>query len=127
MYPSIKTLMQIKDVSRDDAIRIRDIMRKHVPLPCPCGRESDPASADAYPWNVCSYYHDGRHRYSRMRAIDKVLGTYGVEDIDAGHNRRSPAIRYCNTGDPYDTTVMFIRGRFRVGCWGDIVERGHYD
>ena len=54
------------------------------------------------------------------------LGTSGVEHIEAGSNHRSPAIDYLNTGDTYDLTIMFIRGRFRVGCWGDIVERGNY-
>lgn len=54
------------------------------------------------------------------------LGTFGVEHIDAGTNARSPAIDYLNTGDSYDLTLLYIRGRFRVGCWGDIVERGNY-
>lgn len=54
------------------------------------------------------------------------LGTFGVEHTPAGNNRRSPAIDYLNTGDSYELTLMFINGRFRVGCWGDLVERGSY-
>jgi hypothetical protein len=119
--------MQIKDVTRQDAEAIREIMKGYAPIPCRCGRLSDPASADAYPYNVCAYYHDGRHRYSRMDAIDTILGTHGVERIDRGHNAKSPTIVYCNAGDTYDTTVLKVNGRFRVGCWGDIVERGQYD
>lgn len=126
-YPSVTALMQIKDVTREDAEKIRAIMKGHEPIPCQCGRMNDIGSADAYPYNVCSYYHDGRHRYSRLRAIDKVLKTYGVEHIEHGHNTKSPAIDYCNTGDTYDTTVLKVNGRFRVGSWGDIVERGNYD
>lgn len=53
-------------------------------------------------------------------------GTFGVEHIDKGSNRRSPEIEYLNTGDTYDLTVLYVNGRFRVGCCGDIVERGDY-
>lgn len=62
-----------------------------------------------------------------LERIDVILGTHGVEYIPQGHNQRSPSIEYCNTGDPYITTVMRVGGVYRVGCWGDIVERGNYD
>jgi hypothetical protein len=62
-----------------------------------------------------------------MERIDEILGTHGVEYISRGHNAKSPAITYCNMGDTYDTTILYVRDRYRVGCWGDIVERGHYD
>lgn len=55
------------------------------------------------------------------------LGTFGVEYIPQGHNRRSPEIEYLNAGDTYAATLLYVNGRFRVGCWGDIVERGNYD
>lgn len=55
------------------------------------------------------------------------LGTSGVEYIPAGSNRRSPEITYLNTGDSYDLTLMHVNGRFRLGCWGDLVERGNYE
>ena len=55
------------------------------------------------------------------------LGTFGVEHTPAGNNRRSPAFDYLNAGDSYELTLMYINGRFRVGCWGDIVERGNYN
>lgn len=63
----------------------------------------------------------------RMDRINEMLGTFGIEYIRQGHNQKSPAISYCNTGDPYRTTVMRVNGQFRVGNWGDIIERGHYD
>ena len=56
----------------------------------------------------------------------KDLGTFGVEFIAKGHNKRSPSITYLNTGDTYEMTILRVRGQFRVGCWGDIVERGNY-
>lgn len=54
------------------------------------------------------------------------VGTFGVEFVNSGTNQRSPEFYYLNTGDPYETTLLYINGRFRVGCWGDIVERGNY-
>jgi len=54
------------------------------------------------------------------------LGTFGVEHIAAGSNLRSPAIDYLNAGDSYELTLMYVRGKFRVGCCGDIVDRGNY-
>lgn len=62
-----------------------------------------------------------------MEKINAIIGGHGVEHIQRGHNARSPAIDYVNMGDTYDNTVMFVSGRFIVGCWGDIVERGNYD
>lgn len=51
----------------------------------------------------------------------------GVETIPPGRGTRSPGIWYVNMGDPYRTTLLYVRGRFRVGAWGDLVERGSYD
>ena len=54
------------------------------------------------------------------------LGTFGVEYIQKGSNRLSPAITYLNTGDTYELTILYVNGQFRVGCWGNYVERGNY-
>lgn len=62
-----------------------------------------------------------------MGIIDIYLNTHGVEYIPQGHDKRSPAITYCNAGDPYTATILHVNGRYRIGCWGDIVERGNYD
>ena len=61
-----------------------------------------------------------------LEKINDIMGGYGVEYIPAGSGSCSPAIEYVNMGDTYDTTVMWVNGRFRIGCWGDIVERGNY-
>lgn len=68
-----------------------------------------------------------QHPREAMDIIDRILNTHGVEYIPQGHNAKSPAITYCNTGDTYGTTILYVNGRYRVGCWGDIVERGNYD
>ncbi len=66
---------------------------------------------------------------AKLAIADCIIArSCGVESIPSGHNAASPAIQYCNTGDPYVMTLMYIAGRgYRVGCWGDIVERGKYD
>lgn len=99
-YPSVKTLMQIKDVTPEAARAVRAVMM---------GPKRDDS---------------GR---SRMQRIDIIIRTCGVEYQPAGRNSKSPAFYYCNAGDTYATTVLKVDGRFRVGCWGDIVERGNYE
>lgn len=54
------------------------------------------------------------------------IGTFGVEGIAKGSNSRSPAIDYLNAGDTYAETLLYVRCQFRIGNWGDIVERGNY-
>jgi len=87
-------------------------------------------SIDAQKAKAIRAIMEGAHRVNgetRLERIDAVLGTCGVEYIPQGHNAKSPAIYYCNTGDTYRPTIMKIDGRFVLGCWGDWVERGNYD
>lgn len=62
---------------------------------------------------------------------------YGAELIPPGDGPRSPSIDYLNRGDTYDVTILYLDGvthggrstgggRWAVGSWGDIVERGRY-
>jgi hypothetical protein len=62
-----------------------------------------------------------------LEKINTIMDGCGVETIPHGHNQKSPAIMYVNVGDPYHLTVMWYNGSFHVGCWGYIVEQGHYD
>lgn len=98
-YPSIKSLMKIKGVTREDAIEIRKIMAGP-------GRDNG---------------------LTRMERIDKILRTCGVERIPCGKGANSPAFLYCNAGGTYDLTIVKRRGRFMVTTWGDLVERGRYE
>lgn len=100
-YPSVKRIQSVLGISLSAAQQIRTIMLTNT------GCQSA--------------------LYRAMQLIDAALGTYGVEYIPEGHNKRSPSITYCNTGDTYRPTVMMIRGQFVLGCWGDWVERGRYD
>ena len=62
----------------------------------------------------------------KLEAINDLMDAHGVEFIPAGGNKRSPSIEYINVGETYRDTVLWTRGRYIVGCWGDIVERGSY-
>lgn len=70
----------------------------------------------------------------RLRDINHILQTHGVESIYQWKTRESVDatnadtediidIQYCNTGDTYGITILFWRGRFRIGDWRSIVER----
>lgn len=63
----------------------------------------------------------------RMFAIDSELENHGVEYIQAGKNRRSPAIEYSNAGDTYAVTICRVNGKYRICCIGDIIEKGNYE
>lgn len=90
---SIKSLMEIKDVTEEDAKSIRAL------------------------------WHTDRFRASARTAIDEILGTHGVEYL--GFTKRTThEVYYCNAGDTYATTILFIGPHLRVGCWGDLMERG---
>jgi len=53
----------------------------------------------------------------RTEAKFPELGTFGPE------GSYEPEFQYLNTGDPYGTTVVYRKGRFYAGNWGDIAER----
>ena len=65
---------------------------------------------------------------AKLSIADEILGTHGIEHIPSGRGKRSPAITYCNAGDSYALTLMYVSGGgYRVGSWSDIVEGGEYD
>lgn len=76
--------------------------------------------------------YNSKYPFSRPRPVSTfakislLLNANGVESIPKGKNLRSPEITYVDKGDSYDETLMFINGRFRLGCWGAYVEQGNY-
>ena len=73
-----------------------------------------------------------------LETIAGIIGADGAEIIAPGRGARSPSIEYANKGDTYAPTVLYLdgvtagirstgRGRWAVGAWGDIVERGRHD
>jgi hypothetical protein len=61
-----------------------------------------------------------------LHAIDRILGTCGVEPLGKVH-MRGPPYEYCNAGDPWTTTLIYHRSvdALRIGCWGDLAERNY--
>ena len=137
--PSIKTLSQVTAWPRE----LRKVLEcrkyselepliypqylddKFKPLPV-FKRSTFPGFEGTRAWRNSCYNPPSVHEL-KMSMADELCETCGVEYIPHGHNAKSPAIEYCNSGDTYTTTLMFVNGRYRVGCWGDIVERGDYD
>jgi hypothetical protein len=111
MIPSVETIKSISKsgspIDASTAAAIRKLM--------------EDAESTGY-----SFAHPHRAARIAMNKIDSILGGCGVEFIPAGTGNRSPSIRYVNLGDTYDATVLHVRGQFRIGSWGDIVERGNY-
>jgi len=71
-------------------------------------------------------------RTMALHAIDRILGTCGVEALGPTDDHRvgyAPPFEYCNAGDTYATTLIYKRDsdRLFVGCWGDVVERHEKD
>jgi len=61
-----------------------------------------------------------------LHAMDKVLGTYGVEPLGPTIGPSyAPPYEYLNTGDTYGTTLIYRRktDSLSIGSWGDIAER----
>lgn len=115
MIPSVKTIEARLNIPRDVAKRIRGIMEGHT------GKFADKALA----------------AIAETMTAAGVM-THGVETIFGSDEwADTPSIEYVNRGDTYDPTVLYLNGvtefgrpthdgRWAVGAWGDIVERGHY-
>ena len=101
--PSIKTISRITDI--ETAKKIRTAMENYRD-------HSNP-----YAGITVSMQATIEH-------IDTLLDTYGVEYIKGSDG--SPSITYCNAGDTYEDTVLFMAGRFIIGNWGGFVEAGNY-
>lgn len=121
--PSVKKLSLITDSPKE----LRKLLEtKNKDELCSIINETPDNYLTTLSWlNKC--YNPPSFHEIKMSAADEFLKTFGVEYIPAGHNSKSPAIEYCNAGDTYTTTLLFVNGSYRVGDWGSIVERGNYD
>ena len=53
-----------------------------------------------------------------MSAIDKLIGTYGVESLYPEVD-----LEYCNAGDTYNITLYYFNDKLYIGDWGSIAEQ----
>ena len=117
--PSIKALKAAFPKSDDKTIlMVKQVMDNEIP--------PEIASEKTQAWVNRCYFPPKLHD-KKMDAINNLLEMYGVEYTARGKNKKSPPIEYCNAGDTYNVTILFVNGRYRIGDWGSIVERGNYD
>ena len=128
--PSAKRLVKsFRDLTRDQANQIRALAHA-------CGNperlatlveEKHPATRDYVRSLFSSPYRSQIWRVTvAMHAIDRVLGTYGVEGLGPPRSGDyAPPYEYCNAGDTYSTTLIYKRATdtLLIGSWGDIVEK----
>lgn len=62
------------------------------------------------------------NRREAREAVDCLFRSCGVEHLGV-HKRSHFDVYYCNAGDTYAPTILFIGVRMVVGTWGDLVER----
>lgn len=99
--PSVKTIMGLKKSDRKTPITKDEVKRIRIAM----------------------------ENRKGLKVANEILGGFGIETIglpDGCFDRcQTPdvSIYYVNMGDTYDTTLMRVNGVYRVGNWGDIVER----
>lgn len=128
---SVEALLELKDVTEEDANLIRKIWKckSRDGLWAILEEEESHALKGTVTWvNAC--HSVPAMRETKRKAVDEVLRTHGVEYMGAYKGRgglHGHSVYYCNAGDTYAPTIIFIGGTLRVGCWGDLVERGLID
>lgn len=53
-----------------------------------------------------------------LACANRLLDGCGIESIGLPEG-----CFYVNLGDTYDTTLLKVNGRYRIGSWGDVVEQ----
>lgn len=103
-HPSVQRIESVLGLTRADAREIREFME--------CVERFE--GADRH-WAV----------YNQLSAIERVIGGHGIEGIPNPARTYEDEVSYVNMGDPYTPTVMWdcADERFRVGCWGDLIEK----
>lgn len=77
--------------------------------------------------------HISHDRSRHLERIGAILGTYGVEgglwDKDGNDLAGSCSmqgvkwdVQYCNAGDTYAMTILYVNGKLKIGDWGSLFE-----
>ena len=114
MLPSVKTLENAFPGCGKELRKVLEMKRSQL--------AQHPAGAA----RIAGCYHPPKTFDVRLHVLNAVAETCGVEYI--AHKEDTYAevygFDYLNVGDPYiPTIVRFSDGRYRVACYGDIVER----
>ena len=94
-YHSVSTIMKYLGLTKEQSTELRKAMKKDTAL------ELYNTMA-----NGCGIENIG--------LPDGCFSSCQKPDVD---------IEYVNKGDTYATTLLKVNGNYRIGCWGDEVER----
>lgn len=108
---SVARLKEIKDVTDEDADRIRLVWYS----------ANWSSLRLAYPELGVSSSATDSFRPVLRECVDRLLRTHGVCLLVYSVGRNIP-VYYCNSGDTYASTVLFWGHHMRVGCIGDLIE-----
>jgi hypothetical protein len=114
-YPSIKTILKynLTNGDRKLALAVRKVLDGRTRLQDQWGRDVP--------------RHSSREDEEKLKALDMLLDTHGVEwlafeCLRSDYSGSGDGFYYHNTGDTYASTLVFYRRRWRVSSWGDMVE-----
>lgn len=86
--------------------------------------ERDPDEHPAGERRIRECYHRPTDEDLVLTVIDSIIGTHGVEALAYGEDSDDAAdagvVEYCNAGDGYTPTVIWLDGVYYVGCWADL-------
>ncbi len=72
-----------------------------------------------------SRFHATHDEIKRL-IINNMLNAHGIKLLGV-YKTSGEVVEYCNAGDTYIPTIIFIGNRLIVGCWGDMVERNQIE
>lgn len=114
---TLNELRQIKDVGTEEAKLIRAVWKAE-------GRDALTSLVEGKAGIFLCYEQHANHiRTAKREVINGIINTSGVESLGI---YRGEEVYYCNAGDTYATTVLFIGPRLIVGCIGDITEKAGF-
>lgn len=119
-FPNLtpKDARLIRKLAKVPAVKLAEVIQEHCPKTHEWIRSCYGSPLDTFDWRT----------HTRLRAIDEVMGTYGVEAL--GPEPSNPStwhpFEYLNTGDTYNATLIYSRQNgahhLFISSWGDVVE-----
>ena len=124
-----KKLVEIKDVTKAMANEIREIWKMPTSRALMAHLEANPAKfKNTLEWER-QCVHVPKPKTMKHAAIDELIGTSGVEYLgryrQAGSCMAGDMVHYCNGGDFYATTIVFIGRALRVDYMGRLIENNN--
>lgn len=69
------------------------------------------------------YAHDSHAARKALELVEPIVNADGLRTFGVEGFAEHGGCTYLNTGDSYGRTILYRKGRFQIGAWGDIVER----